>query len=786
MRRMARRLPPLAVMLWGIALGAAPAATAHTPAPGRLDERSLQRFERSVLGPRHAAEHAGQRRALRQARAAARRRPASERRRLRARATAAARQARARAAADAPADEVGRWAAQRIAFPTYAINTVLMPTGKVLFWGRSPLDPVTGERVNDAPAYVWDPAGGANGFTAVRPPAIDADGDGDLEEAPLFCSGQSLLPTGEVLATGGTLEYPVYADNGSTVSDFKGLDRAFTFDPWTLGWREQPRMRKGRWYPTQAMLADGRIAILAGWDEAGAPTDNPDLEVFTPASVRGGRGTMTRYPTSERPATSYYPHLFTMPDGRLLLGGSEPGESALLDPARLSAAGPTAWTELPDLEAEYRFSASAVLLPAGPAGSSRVAILGGLVNEGGALNARRDADVIDTRSAAPAWRRDDAIVPPLNRGRDYFNVVLLPDGSLASLGGAAGVRNSGGPPPPQNSYTGGDQELKRVELLPRGGTAWRLGPPQRKWRTYHSTALLLPDGRVLSAGDDYWDLADQPDPYIRQGPTAGKPLDEAELYEPPYLFDGSARAPRPVIAGGPASAAWGDDVGVPVSEAAGRPASRAVLVAPGAVTHGVDMNQRHVELSVLGRVAGKGLNVRMPASPNLAPPGWYMLFVLDATGTPSVARWVQLRAGAPDAPTLVADAPAPPVAPPTPATPPPPRPPDLDTRPPRASVRAGRVRRGARTVKLVFRADEPARLTVGVRISRRRVRAQLRITAARPRRTVTLRLRAAERRRLARTRRLVLRISVVARDAHGNVSRRNPRVTVRLRRATTG
>ena len=172
---------------------------------------------------------------------------------------------------------------------------------------------------------------------------------------------------------------------------------------------------------------------------------------------------------------------------------------------------------------------------------------------------------------------------------------------------------------------------------------------------------------MLSAGDDYWDLNDAPDPYIRQGPTAGKPLDEAELYEPPYLFDGNARAPRPAVAGGPTAVAWGDDVGVPVTEAAGRPAGRAVLVAPGAVTHGVDMNQRHVELSVLGRVAGKGLNVRMPASPNLAPPGWYMLFVLDSAGTPSLARWVQLRGGAPDAPTLAPDAsvPAPPVAPPT-------------------------------------------------------------------------------------------------------------------------
>ena len=265
----------------------------------------------------------------------------------------------------------------------------------------------------------------------------------------------------------------------------------------------------------------------------------------------------------------------------------------------------------------------------------------------------------------------------------------------------------------------------------------------------------------------------------RQASHSTKP----SSYEPPYLFDGSARAPRPAITGGPASAAWGDDVGVPVTEAAGRPASRAVLVAPGAVTHGVDMNQRHVELSVLGRVAGKGLNVRMPASPNLAPPGWYMLFVLDAGGTPSVARWVQLRAGAPDAPTLAADAPA---APQTPAAPPAPPAPRLDTRGPRATVRAGRVRRGARTVRLAFRADEPARLAASIRIGRRLVRSRLRLTATRPQRSFTLRLRTAERKRLARKRRLVLAITLVARDTHGNVSRRSVRVRVLLRGARTG
>ena len=771
----------------GLCLGAPALAGAHGRISG-LEERALQRMERAALGPRHAADHARERRALRHARAAWRHRRAPERRRILARASAAARRERGRAAGSA--DQVGRWQATRIAFPTYAINAVMLPTGRVLFWGRSPLDPGTRERVNDTPTYVWDPAKGATGFTEVRPPAIDIDGDGDLEEAPLFCSGQSLLPSGEVLATGGNLAYPVFHDDGSTESDFKGLNRAFTFDPWALRWTEQPAMRKGRWYPTQAMLADGRIAILAGWDESGTTTDNPDLEIFTPAAVRGGHGTMTRYANAARPNTSYYPHLFTMPDGRLLLGGSEPGESALLDPARLSNAGgaPPAWSELPDLAAQYRASASAVLLPDGPAGSSRVAILGGLekspANE---LDARRDAELIDTRASAPAWRRDDAVVPPLTTGRDYFNVVLLPDGTLASVGGAAGVRSTGGSPPPQNSYTGGSQELKHVELLRPGSSSWTVGPAQRKWRTYHSVALLLPDGRVLSAGDDYWDVNDQADPFVRQGPTAGKPLDEAEIYTPPYLFDGDQPAPRPVITGGPETAVWGDDVGVPVSESPGRPAERAVLVAPGAVTHGVDMNQRHVELSVLGRVAGKGLNLRMPASRNVAPPGWYMLFVLDSTGTPSVARWVQLEAGAPDARTLTPDdpaasgpaAPAPggTVAPVVPAT---------DETAPRATVRARALRRRARSARLLIRANEPARLTVRIHVGRRTVRARLRLTRPQLRRTLVLHLRARERRRLARTHRLPVRVTLTATDASGNSARRTIRLRLRLRGRATG
>ena len=86
--------------------------------------------------------------------------------------------------------------------------------------------------------------------------------------APLFCSGQSLLADGQLFVAGGNLGNPASISAART-PNWRGLDRAYTFDPWSLTWREQPRPRHGRWYPSQVELADGRIAILAGYDEDG-------------------------------------------------------------------------------------------------------------------------------------------------------------------------------------------------------------------------------------------------------------------------------------------------------------------------------------------------------------------------------------------------------------------------------------------------------------------------------------------------------------------------------------
>jgi len=136
-------------------------------------------------------------------------------------------------------------------------------------------------------------------------------------------------------------------------------------------------------------------------------------------------------------------------------------------------------------------------------------------------------------------------------------------------------------------------------------------------RLYHSTALLLPDGRVLSAGGG------------RTGNDTDPNQLSAEFYAPPYLFKG----PRPTMSVAPATATYGGTIPVQTPDA-GRIATVSLLRL-GAATHAFNMDQRFVPLTF---TAGNGaLTVQAPANTNLAPPGSYMLFILDTNGVPSVA-----------------------------------------------------------------------------------------------------------------------------------------------------
>jgi hypothetical protein len=529
-------------------------------------ERRLRALERLTLGSHHAAEHAAERvEGRREACAPNGGLKAGFVKKVKARASIK------RITAVGPTSQVGQWSGPIDLPGIVAIHTTLLPNGKVLFFYNNPQfgDEARGR------VMVWDPGT----RTGVR---RDVPGN-------IWCAGQVVLADGRVLVVGGNLKYEV----GGPAGSFKGLNQIWIFDPATETWLRGPDMRHGRWYPTATKLPDGRVLITAGWDETGGGADanNRDLEVYTPAADGHGPGTVGVVASRD---IDYYPHQYVLPDGRVILAGPRDVDTAFINPADWS------FTDIPDLNVNRDYGyGSGVLLPGPPAGSTKVLLIGGA--NGDAALSTATTEQFDAADPTAGW----SFKAPLPESRRNVNTVILPDGDLLAVGG----NNDGA----SNGY-----REESVLYSPATNT-WTRMASQSQGRGYHSTAILLPDARVLSAGDDT----------VAGG---GWENDIAEIYSPPYLFQGA----RPSISSAPRAIKWGSPfpVGTPDS------VSRAVLIAPGATTHGNDMNQRHVELAITPTAGG--IQAIAPPSANVAPPGPYLLFLLNAGGVPSVARFVQV------------------------------------------------------------------------------------------------------------------------------------------------
>ena len=267
-----------------------------------------------------------------------------------------------------------------------------------------------------------------------------------------------------------------------------------------------------------------------------------------------------------------------MPDGKALV--------AVRDAVATITPGTWGWSGLPT-SATGDDAPTGALLP-GPASGPRTVLMTG--------GARATTQLL-------RYGRDTQWTPaqPLPEARTHMSPVLLPDGTLLGVGGnAAGKYDT-----PHHST---------LRFDPSTG-AWTRLAAQSARRAYHSSAVLLPDGRVLSAGDN--------------GRDGGRAT--VEVFSPPYL----SAASRPVIAAVPRRVARGSRFPISTTSTG----VRAVLMAPGAATHTLDMNARSVRLQVV-RTAD-GLSAAVP-SRNAVPSGWYMLFLVDGAGTPSVARWVRI------------------------------------------------------------------------------------------------------------------------------------------------
>ena len=563
--------------------------------------------------------------------------------------------------------------------PSTAVHGVLMPTGKVLYFSQ-PKYPTETEAGDGGTAHVWDPATGQT--KAVPPPVVAYEGrDSGAITAPanLWCGGQTLLPDGRVLVVGGNLEYPTPSALGDR-SGFKGAKWVMTFDPWSETWTRYQDMPHGRWYPTLTTMPDGKVLIIGGWDETGgdaggnpsaAPVmkNDQDVEVFDPARAVGAGADPTTVvshlppnygadpnyngaPYPDHQGIGLYPHVFVLPDTteagsggdpKVLVAGPLQWDSAIID------TGTWEWTDVLDQPydpgdvplSSDRAWGTAYLEPSGPNGSTRVVLLGGSNSAAAAPGAGSTApplstaEVLDLNDWRTGWHLDPDL--DLRTGRAHFNTVLLPDGSVFTNGGGYGRRDG-------SMYAG---PVFSSELLAPGGAGgWRTVGSEQDARTYHSTALLLPDGRVISAGDDR-DIA----PADHGGNVDGhlRLADRTyQLYNPPYLFKGAA----PQITFAPARVRYDAPFRVAV---AGDPGSvtGAHLMAPGAVTHANDMNQRAIELNLTTQP--DGVTLTTPLDDTVAPPGYYMLFLQNADGAVSSAAWIRIDPNAPDAPPLPGD-----------------------------------------------------------------------------------------------------------------------------------
>ena len=404
----------------------------------------------------------------------------------------------------------------------------------------------------------------------------------------MFCNGAVALADGRVFINGGTTQY----------NPFHGAANTSVFDPVNSSFTDLPRVAHGRWYPTVTTLGDGRILTFSGLNEIGIT--NTAVEIFTPTSNTWS----PEYKAGWTPPL--YPRLHLLPNGNVFYSGSTT-KSRYYYPSTHTW-GVIATTNY----ASTRTYGSSVLLPLTPPNyKPMVMIMGG----GNSSTATNTTEIIDLSATTPAW----AWGPSMSQQRIEMNAVILPTGKILALGGSATDENASTASLNADLFSPDPNNPNQYILSSAGKNAYP--------RLYHSVALLLPDATVWLAGSN---------------PVRGTYDISMEIYQPAYLFnpDGSL-APRPTITSAPSVVGYGGTFTVQTPNAAN--ISSVVLIKAGSVTHAFDMDQRLVGLSYT--VGSGSLTVAGPPSSNIAPPGYYLLFLLNSAGVPSVARFVQVATG---------------------------------------------------------------------------------------------------------------------------------------------
>ncbi|MEP6692574.1 MAG: galactose oxidase-like domain-containing protein [Gemmatimonadaceae bacterium] len=522
-----------------------------------------------------------------------------------------------------------------------AIHAALLPTGQIIYFGGDEHDPALWQNNDVDHTRLFDCATlHVEGFNPGSPPGSPP--------TDLFCCGHAMLGDGKLLVAGGTEFFFELAPGTHHHEHMPGLRDASVYDPFARAWtridsmidpfpgfpnpKHDGRPEGGRWYPTLLTIHDGSILALCGHPSNQDVRHNNHIpERYVPFL-----GSWIALPEPSplfeiSDDTRLYPRVHLLPNGTVFCStplGTE-HRSQTIDPMtglrRFAGAAPPRDTVSGDLALTGPFGnaidmqngvywgngftqcATSVLLPLEPPHyAPRVLICGG-----------RKAHVIDLQ----AITTDPAAQPPWNptglraneEPRFHLNAVLMPTGDVFVSGGCRKFnqdRTADNVPEIYHSETNDWESLSDT--------------PARVTRNYHSVALLMPDGRIWTAGSD------------RDG---GQGFASAELrieiFEPDYF----ARADRPRIGSAPDTVMCGDSFDIETPDAAS--IGRVAIIRAGSVTHSFNSDQRYVGLD-FRRSGDARLSVTAPPNGRIAPPGSYLLFLLNTDGVPSAGQFVRI------------------------------------------------------------------------------------------------------------------------------------------------
>jgi YVTN family beta-propeller protein len=503
--------------------------------------------------------------------------------------------------ADAP--QKGMWSATQ-PWPLNGLHSVLLPNGKVLTFGTP-----TGNAATQDGRYfdVWDAQafGAASHQTSFQAERVNS-----------FCAAAAYRLDGTLLVAGGNspLDSNLFSSTNGNV----------TTSPF--------RLADERWYASLITLPGGQLLTLGGSTPYGALQAFQDPNTYaangsvsmTPELYDASTGWRSLFGAQSREAFGpdfnryWYPRAWVAPNGKVFGISSEKMWS-------LDATGNGAVT----VAGNFKTGASATTRPnIGPTSAAVMFAPGRILQVGGngyhdghAMPGSELATVVDITGGTPVVT-DTA---PMSFRRHWPSATVLPDGRVVVTGGTQYANNGGG------------DAVYAAELWNPTSGAWTVGASAAQIRVYHSAAILMPNGAVLSTGGG------------APGPVNNL---NAELYFPPYLFrpaagGGAELAPRPQLTAISALvAAYGAQLDVDLASNAA--ISKVVLIGTSTVTHSFNSSQRRQELPFLQ--GGNRLAIGLPASANEAPPGYYLLFAIDANGVPSRSVIISVGTVAPQPP----------------------------------------------------------------------------------------------------------------------------------------